>query len=162
MEKAELVLQYLDVLAWPLVVVTVLVIFRGRVRELLGRITEGEALGVKAKFDRLEQDVREQADAPVQAIPAAESRTRVPTLTVPISESAAFDQIYAALQSADEVIIDLTKADDFVDLATWSYVAGFVRARDDIDLTSGNKQKVLTLRHRDSSQEQQSDPQEQP
>lgn len=62
-EVAELVLQYLEALIWPAVVLTSLVLFRARLTELLGRITsfEGPA-GVKANFGAKLDEVRQKLD----------------------------------------------------------------------------------------------------
>lgn len=45
------VLQFLSSLAWPAVVVFVVILLRDALKELLGRVVEAEALGGKVKFD---------------------------------------------------------------------------------------------------------------
>lgn len=69
MRVAELVLEYLKVLAWPVVVVSVVYLFRQRLHDLLSRIRSFEGPGgVKADFagglarvrDRLDQAESEQ------------------------------------------------------------------------------------------------------
>ncbi|RCV48458.1 hypothetical protein [Marinitenerispora sediminis] len=50
MEIAELVLEYIRVLVWPVVVVVLAFLLRDRLRELLTRMTSAEALGARAEF----------------------------------------------------------------------------------------------------------------
>lgn len=64
MEKAELVLDFIRVLIWPAVVTVALVMFRQRLGELFGRVTEVGGAGVTAKFTHEAQRiVRESAPA---------------------------------------------------------------------------------------------------
>ncbi|MFC7327255.1 hypothetical protein [Marinactinospora rubrisoli] len=50
MEIAELVLEYVRVLVWPVVVLVLAFLLRDRLRELLTRLTSAEALGARAEF----------------------------------------------------------------------------------------------------------------
>lgn len=50
MEIANLVLDFVRVLTWPIVVITLAVLLRHRLQELLSRLTSAEALGARAEF----------------------------------------------------------------------------------------------------------------
>ncbi|SDW89695.1 hypothetical protein SAMN04487912_105279 [Arthrobacter sp. cf158] len=66
MEIAHLVLEYLKVLAWPATAITIVFVFRGHLRGVLGRLTNGEldALGVKVRVDlsKAQADVQRAED----------------------------------------------------------------------------------------------------
>lgn len=62
MDVAELILEYLRVLVWPLVVLLLLAIFRKRIPHLLSRIRSLTALGANLTFDRELRDARESIE----------------------------------------------------------------------------------------------------
>lgn len=61
-DVAELVLRYIQALAWPIVVVVLAVLFRRGVRAAVGRLTELSGPGLSAKFE---------SDAEAMAVRAA-------------------------------------------------------------------------------------------
>ena len=74
MEIAKLLLQYLDVLIWPLVTIVVVAMFRSHFDTLLGRISEGkefelEVGGQKLRIKTLEKGIEHVASASVESEP---------------------------------------------------------------------------------------------
>lgn len=51
MDIADIVLDYLEVVAWPAVVLAVIIMFRTSIRTALGRLTELSGFGGSARFD---------------------------------------------------------------------------------------------------------------
>lgn len=117
----RLFLDYLDVMAWPIVVLAVVIVFRGRLRELMGRITQAEGPGFKAQFNVAktraseadEPDLSEEL-LPVKvekveypAVQPKKGPTRKPRKKLQI---VAFQDLLGAvdlLELYDEVVMDL-------------------------------------------------------
>ena len=75
MANANLVLSYMKTLVWPIIVITVLIIFRNPLKALLGAIEEFEGFGVRAKIgQRLTQAAADAEQALDQDPPYMESR----------------------------------------------------------------------------------------
>ena len=132
MDKAELVLDYLDVLVWPIVVVVIVFVFRGRLRELLGRVTEFGGPGVNAKFahateqaERLAESgtgtIREKLNRPKSSHATkspetshptksdiSEAKRRKPYLRMTVPDFGALDKVVAAFEKYDVVVVGLT------------------------------------------------------
>jgi hypothetical protein len=72
---AELVLEYLKVLAWPAVVLGAVVLFRRSLIRLLGRIREASAFGATV---RLEEEAEQVAEASRQIPETQDSSQNVP------------------------------------------------------------------------------------
>ncbi len=85
MEVAKLVLEYLRVLAWPAVAVTLCMTFREEVKALLARVTRAELPGgVSVDFPREVLEAKELS-AKVEATPAPPERKRGPG--IPLTEA---------------------------------------------------------------------------
>lgn len=85
MELAKLVLEYVRVLIWPAVVVTICLVFRGQLAALLNRIRHAELPGGVAVD--LGQEIREvkALSAKVQEEPAPSDKKRGPA--IPLTEA---------------------------------------------------------------------------
>lgn len=70
MDIAELVLKYLQALAWPLVVGAVLLLLRGEIRALAGRVTGAELPGVRLQFENEALKARLDAEKSKDAVDA--------------------------------------------------------------------------------------------
>ena len=126
MDKARLVLDYIEVLRWPAVVVALMVIFRDRLHELIRRVTHAEGPGgFKAQFAeiaevralaRSEEAESEQAGAEAasaEATAAASSQqkpARGETFRLKIHELADLVTAFQLLDTFDEVVLDLSEA----------------------------------------------------
>lgn len=76
MADADLVLAYIKALAWPTIVVVVLILFRSPLKALLGAIEEFEGFGVRAKIgQRLTQAATAAEQSLAQDPPHDLSRT---------------------------------------------------------------------------------------
>lgn len=71
MRIAELVLEYIRVLSWPLVVVGLALFFRAPLRDFLSRLKSTSVMGVRLEADarRAEEETRPIADQPDAASP---------------------------------------------------------------------------------------------
>lgn len=83
MDAGELVLEYVRVLAWPLVTIVAVTLFRSEFRAALQRLTGGEldAMGLKVRLelDRARKEVESAETAP---------HTEPPVITPPSGETA--------------------------------------------------------------------------
>ncbi|MCP3422730.1 hypothetical protein [Nocardioides pinisoli] len=174
----QLFLEYLDVLAWPLVVVFMVVIFRGRLHELMGRITQAEGAGFKAQFTeaRAKAEVLESAqDSAVVGelrgeLPAItgtlegtsegppEAPTSVATKRLGTTRMKAFDfgdlvDGFHLLEAYDEVVLDLShmRSDISRSGAQMWGLGVEMGSRAGISMTQDDDRKLMTLSHANPS-----------
>lgn len=65
MEIAKLVLEYIKALLWPVVTVTLFIIFRGQISEILKRMTSLDVAGFAAAFEAQTKETLEESRASV-------------------------------------------------------------------------------------------------
>ena len=112
MEIAKLVLEYVKVLAWPLVVVSVLIGFRRPLKVLLARVLQVQAGPVTATFNEAVKEAEEVAAARQGA-----SGRRSAAATGEVQRFAPTDfrmakDFGAAYRAGDQVLLDLTRMGD--------------------------------------------------
>lgn len=72
-DTAEIVLDYLRVLAWPLVVTVALLAFRASIRNVLARLSAFEGFGVKASLEKVVHDAQRVTGSPEGRRPRGDS-----------------------------------------------------------------------------------------
>jgi hypothetical protein len=87
MEIAKIVLEYIDVLIWPCVVILALFVFRKQIITILNRLKGADLPGgVSLDFDR-EMQVAEQLSRKVEATRKAEPRKGKDKPSIPLTEA---------------------------------------------------------------------------
>lgn len=130
METARLVLDYVDVLIWPIVVAVVLIAFRRQLVALFGRITRLDAAGVSASFTFAEavEDVGEI----VHLRDTEETEDGMATVTrlnaVLIRPTAYEDarEIVRTMRSGRALVLDLGAASDVDSKRLLDFAGGLV------------------------------------
>ncbi|WP_228941737.1 cell division protein SepF [Nocardioides sp. Leaf374] len=143
MRIAELVLDFVNVLAWPILVLVVLLVFRSQVRALAARLASFSGPGVSATFHEASKEAAAlvKENPPTKPGPQPSRSTRRYEVTS-LSESALFGH---AFRSGRDIEIDVAQASLSEGLKIISFASGLVfGAKGSLERVSD---KRLLLRH---------------
>lgn len=148
MDVARLVLNYIQALVWPLLVLVVVLVFRRSLRTMLARVVGLEAYGVKASLERAVDEAAVVATGRSMSKPAqefAEQSTRGVSIQRPRRYEDA-RSVGEAFRSGSTVFLDLSNTSDEVAKRIIDFAAGLVfQDKGDIE-RAANKSFILTPR----------------
>lgn len=130
----QLLLDYIRVLIWPAVVVTLLVIFRAKVGDLIDHVSELGGGGVSVKFKREAKEIisasRGSAQGRVVWSGTAEGTNNpqpVETVRVTLHEFNDVDKVITAVQEGKEVDVSVEPLTNETGLVAIGFFSGYNR-----------------------------------
>ena len=103
MAVAEIIRAYLDVLAWPTVVVVAILLFRSNVGAFIDRVTEARAGGVSVKAEKVAQELANRTIELASGLSRSGETTVRPAATAEQSEPETVGRMLIAWKSLEDV-----------------------------------------------------------